>query len=424
MRRMWVWLALALVMWGSRRKDLRRAALRGVVAMGVAKALALLPPNRGRWGDEAAVGAFVAGVAIHVPVAAPPLGLVAVATAERGSGHAGGRLVAATFGTAVAGVTTRVWPVPPSLGPQAPKVFLPKHAEPNEDGAGLTVVVNADSGPDNQESPAREIKRALPKATVVEVTIERGDELRKALDDAVNEGAIALGVSGGDGSINTAAQVALDEKKALMVVPGGTLNHLTEALGIESVADSLEAVRKGEVVGMDVATIAGKAFLNTASFGAYVELVDAREKLEGKIGKWPAVLVALVRVLRHCDPLDVEIEGERHKIWMAFIGNCRYHPSGFAPTWRERLDDELLDFRYVTGNQPMARTRLILAVMTGRLGQSKVYQQTAVKRLHLRSLEGPLRLARDGETFDGPEEIIIEKLPHRLAVYVPHDKKP
>jgi undecaprenyl-diphosphatase len=231
---------------------------------------------------------------------------------------------------------------------------------------------------------------------------------------------VALGVSGGDGTINTAAQVALDADKALMVVPTGTFNHLARDLGVASTADAIDAVKSGEAVAVDVATIGGRVFLNTASFGSYVELVDARERLEKRIGKWPAVVVALVRVLRHSDPIDVEIDGVPKKVWMAFIGNCRYHPSGFAPTWRERLDDGLLDVRYVSGDQPYARTRLIMAVMTGRLGRSKVYSQSTVKGLRLRSLEGPLRLARDGESFDGPGDLVIEKLEKRLAVYAPH----
>lgn len=299
-----------------------------------------------------------------------------------------------------------------------PTVWLPSDAEPSDDGKGLTIVVNRDSG--NGPPPTDQLKEAFPEAKVVEVEVERGDELRKALDVRADE-SVALGVAGGDGTINTAAQVALDEGKLLMLIPSGTFNHLTGALGIDSIEDSVAAVKTGQAVGIDVATIDGKAFLNTASFGSYVEFVDAREKLERRIGKWPAVVVALIRVLRAYKPIDIEIDGKHACVWMAFIGNCRYHPSGFAPSWRERLDDELLDFRYVDGSAPLSRLRLILAVLTGRLGRSKVYHQSIVKRVRIRSLNGPMRLSRDGETFDGSEDILIEKLPQRLAVYVPHE---
>lgn len=423
-RRSWVWVGLAFLMYVSRRRELRRGALRGLLAAGMARAISMLVPPLREAADEATTAGFVTGAALEARPAALPLGVAALALEWSTSGDLGSRMAAAATGVAAAAASTRAWPVPPSLGPTAPKATLSSEAAGIDDGHGLTIVVNVDSGPDSSDPPTEALRSALPDADVVEVTVSRGDEVRKALDEGLSAGATAIGVSGGDGTINTAAQVALDAGKPLMVTPGGTFNHLTQALGIESVDDAVDAVRAGEAVGIDVATVAGRAFLNTASFGSYVELVDARERLEERIGKWPALLVALVRVLRHSEPIDVEIDGEPKRVWMAFIGNCRYHPSGFAPTWRERLDDGLVDFRYVSGDQPYARTRLILAVLTGRLGRSKVYKQTCVKQLRLRSLNGPLRMARDGETFEASEEVLIEKLDQRLTVYAPHAKNP
>jgi undecaprenyl-diphosphatase len=172
---------------------------------------------------------------------------------------------------------------------------------------------------------------------------------------------------------------------------------------------------------MDAATIDGLVFLNTASFGSYAELVDAREKLERKVGKWPAVLFALIRVLRESKPVEVEIDGRKLRVWLAFIGNCQYHPRGFAPTWRERLDDGQLDVRLIDGSNPWARLRLVISVITGRLGNSTVYKQYLTDELRVKSLQGPLRLARDGETFQGSEEFVVQKHASSLAVYVPHD---
>ena len=170
---------------------------------------------------------------------------------------------------------------------------------------------------------------------------------------------------------------------------------------------------------MDRAVIDGHTFVNTASIGSYVDLVDAREKLEDRIGKWPAVVVALVGVLRGARPIELELDGERRKVWMVFIGNCRYHPSGFAPSWRERLDDGQLDIRIIDGTRPWSRARLLLSVVTGRLARCGAYEQRYVRSIEVKSLEGRLRLARDGETFDGPEEFIIAKADDPLRVYVP-----
>lgn len=410
-----LWLLAAAALWSTRRRYARRGAVRGLLASAAAWAAA--PALRRFLGDDApadaVAAAFVTGAAMESGASGAALAaLAAPAVLEANPAS----LVA---GALAALVSRRVWPVPPAEGPEARKVSLSETAVPGARGEGLFVAVNTASG--NGDTPADDLRRELPRAEVEEVEIVDGKELRKALDEGADRAA-ALGVSGGDGSINTAAQVALEHDSPLAVFPSGTFNHLAGALSIEAPGETLAAMRNGEAVAMDAATIDGHVFLNTASFGAYTELVDMREKLEKRLGKWPAVVVALVRVLRSAKPVAVEIDGRPRKVWMAFIGNCRYFPSGFAPSWRKRLDDEQIDFRCVDGSTPFARTRLVLAVLTGRLGRSKVYEQRVVKELRIRSLDGPLRLARDGETFQSSsEDVVVRKLPQKLAVYCPHE---
>ena len=125
---------------------------------------------------------------------------------------------------------------------------------------------------------------------------------------------------------------------------------------------------------VDVGAADGAAFLNTASTGVYVDLVKARERLEPSLGKWPAMLIALADVLRGGKPVDLMVNGRRRKVWLLFAGNCRYEPSGAAPGYRPDLADGTLDVRMVDGSQPLARTRLVVAVLLGTLGRCRVYQ--------------------------------------------------
>ncbi len=282
-------------------------------------------------------------------------------------------------------------------------------------GEGLAIVVNASAGSDDSEDATREIRAGLPQAGMLLV----GDDL--PMDDALDRAApfATLGIVGGDGSINAAAQRALDTKRPLAVFPGGTLNHFARDAGIESCEAAVGAVQRGELTSVDVGTIAGKPFLNTASFGAYAELVDAREKLEGKLGKWAAMLVAAFGVLRRAEPVPVELNGERRYVWLIFIGNCEYQPPGLAPRSRARLDDGQFDVRYLDGTHTRSRFRVLVSLASGRLARSRVYKRMVVTSLHIHSLDGPLRLARDGETFDGGVDVRITKHPDRLSVYTP-----
>jgi len=104
---------------------------------------------------------------------------------------------------------------------------------------------------------------------------------------------------------------------------------------------------------------------------------------------------------------------------LVFVGNCAYEPEGMAPTWRERLDDGLLDVRVADAGHPFSRTRLVLAALTGRLHRSPVFRTWRTTNLTVRSANGQLRLARDGETFAGTDRFDIAKNGERLVVYTP-----
>ncbi|HEX3622000.1 MAG TPA: diacylglycerol kinase family protein [Acidimicrobiales bacterium] len=424
----------------------RRAALRGLFAAGLSSAILNGPvkfvirrrrPVSGRIasrlpglsrpssaacpsGHAAAGFAFAAGAGQEVPILAAPLvGLAALVGYSRVHSGAHGpsdAVVGAIAGTGAGLATRRLWPVAPHEPAEVRTALSRSDVEPSPDGGGVVIVVNPSAG--SSEKAAEELRSELPKADVVE--LGEGDDLLDALTEASERGCV-LGVAGGDGSVNAAAGLAAEKGKPLLVVPGGTLNHFAYALGLDSISDAAAAVRDGRAAAVDRGVIAGHTFVNTACIGSYVELVDAREKLEDRIGKWPAVVVALGGVLRRSEPIELELDGVTRKVWMIFIGNCRYHPAGFAPSWREHLDDGLLDIRIVDGTQPWSRARLLLSVLTGRLARCGAYEQRYVRELHVRSLQGPLRLGRDGETFDGPEEFTISKADEPLRVFVPDE---
>jgi undecaprenyl-diphosphatase len=289
--------------------------------------------------------------------------------------------------------------------------------EPNPTGAGITIAVNPNAGSAGSDLSA-ELRERLPAAEVVDLD-DPGD-LEEVLEAAAaRPGTRAIGAAGGDGTMSWAASIAAAHGLPLVAVAGGTLNHLAVDLGLDTVADTASTVEAGQAIEVDLPRIDDRPFLNTASFGSYAELVDARELLEDRIGKWPALVVAGARVLRRGQPIEVDLDGEPHRLWMIFIGNCRYKPDGFAPSRRNRLDDGQLDVRIIDAGHPFSRTRLVLGLATGRLGRSPVYRQWAATSLVVTSKDGPLRLACDGETFDGGEVVEVVKSGARVTVYSP-----
>ncbi len=285
---------------------------------------------------------------------------------------------------------------------------------PSPDGTAVRILVNTSAGPAWSASPVNALREGLPGADIHE--LEPDDELVDLLCD---DGLVAIGAAGGDGTLGGVAVIAAARGLPFVAVPAGTLNHLARDLGLTSVDDAVAAVRAGTTTRMDLGMAGDRCFVNTLSLGGYPQVVDARERMESRIGKWPALLVALVRELPRMEPLLIEVDGNRMRVWLAWIGNCQYAPPGFGPAWRECLDDGVLDVRIVNGSRRFSRARFVVHLLTGRLRSCPVYEERSVSTLSIRSLEGPLRLAADGETYDGPVELEVSKRPRALEVAVP-----
>jgi len=324
-------------------------------------------------------------------------------------------LGAGALGLAAGWVRTVVLPRRPAdAALPIPRRIPDPEARPSPDGTGVRIVVNPSSGPVWRTSPTEALRTGLPGADVHELTPE--DDLEEML---CNGDYVAFGAAGGDGTLGAVAVLAAERDLPLVAIPAGTLNHLARDLGLDTVDDAIAAVRAGTFSHMDLGTIGERCFVNTLTFGGYTALVDTRERLEKRIGKWPALAVALAIELPRMTPLHVEIDGRPERIWVAWIGNCRYDPPGLGPAWRESLDDGLLDIRLIHGRKRYSRSRFVVHVLTGRLSTCPVYEERTASSVSIRSLEGPIRLAADGETFDGDVEIEVAKRPRALLVAVP-----
>ncbi|AUG82187.1 phosphoesterase [Kitasatospora sp. MMS16-BH015] len=453
---LWAGVAGALAVSGDRTA--RRAALRGMGALGLASAAAnvaakaavrrprplldevplvrqlLRQPLTSSFpsGHAASAAAFATGVAIESPVlgllVAPVAAAVAASRVYVGVHYPSDVLAGAALGGGLALLTLRWWPrrsdAPAAVAP--PGLAAP--ALPG--GRGLTVVVNPHSGQNGLPAPvqpepvADQLRELLPEAEILVAGPEEdlADLVKRAVEQARGAGG-ALGVCGGDGTVNLAATAAHRAELPLAVFPGGTLNHFAADLGVPDLRAAAEAVESGSAVGVDLAMANDGEerayFLNTFSIGIYPELVRVRERHEKRLGKWPALALALAEVLRSAEPTHLSVSGVPRTLWLLFAGNGRYEPAGFAPTHRGSLADGRLDIRAVDGSAPFARTRLLAAFLTGTLGTSRVYREARLTTLDLTDLRGVTDFSVDGEVRPAPERLRLTKPGRPLTVYRP-----
>jgi undecaprenyl-diphosphatase len=438
-----LWFAVAGAIAASRTPRARRAALRGVGSLALASATI---NTVGKWsvrrarpvldvvplmrrldkqphttsfpsGHSASAAAFATGVAMESPawgaVVAPLAGAVALSRVYTGVHYPGDVLAGAALGVGAACTARALVPTRDQGKPPA----RPRAAAPAlVDGAGLIMVVNSSSGSSER---ALAIRAALPLAKIVECEPQAlEDELERAASLAE-----VLGVCGGDGTVNTAARVALRHDLPLAVLPGGTLNHFAYDLGVEDVRQLARALERGDAVRVDVGMFTTEQrrgiFLNTCSLGIYPELVKERELWAGRIGGWPAGVLAALRVLRaDRHPLEARFQGRTHPLWLLFAGNGTYHRLGVMSGRRMDLADGQLDVRVVHGGRRPA-LRLLSAALAGPLTRSPAHAAVQVPHLHIEHVSPGTLLAYDGEVTHVEGAVTLRKLPRVLTVYRP-----
>lgn len=150
---------------------------------------------------------------------------------------------------------------------------------------------------------------------------ELGDAIRREHQ----RGATRVLVSGGDGTIATAAAAACETGIELAVLPGGTLNHFARDHAIPTdFPEALELAATGAVQPVDLGFVNDRPFLNTSSVGAYVGFVRRRDRLERWMGYRMASFLSGLRMVMRLHNFDVQlkVEGEvrSYRTALVFIG--------------------------------------------------------------------------------------------------------
>ncbi|MDO3648370.1 diacylglycerol/lipid kinase family protein [Nocardia mangyaensis] len=223
---------------------------------------------------------------------------------------------------------------------------------------------------------------------------------------AVTEGADLLGVAGGDGTQALVAAVAAEHRLPFLVISAGTRNHFAMDLGLDrrDPTRSLDALRDGVELRVDLGTVNGRTFVNNVSFGVYAEIVRCPEYRDDKAA---TVLTLLPDLLAgHRGPTlvarigDTVVRGPQ----AVLVSNNAYGSSDLAGlSRRARLDRGVLGA--VTLSVGSAREAV------GLLGRT---------RLRGLSQEMPVEVTVEADTDEIPAgvdgESVLLRTPVRCAI--------
>jgi undecaprenyl-diphosphatase len=249
-------------------------------------------------------------------------------------------------------------------------------------------------------------------------------EITPAVKKAIANGTGFIGVAGGDGTIRGCAEHLVGSEVPLLPVPAGTRNHFARQLGVPDIEAAAEAPKAGLIEAIDAGEVNGRYFVNNATVGLYAEMVDVRERYQHRgLPKRAAQIVAAWHEIRHGHRFNVIVDGQPYRAWLVFIGNGAYGKDVFDLGDRQSITDHVLDVRVVRADQWLARTRVVIDLIRGRLQHSPLVVRQLRQSVEIDLGPGPVEVALDGEveTFTSP--LRFESKPGILRVLIPHHEQ-
>jgi diacylglycerol kinase family enzyme len=236
---------------------------------------------------------------------------------------------------------------------------------------------------------------------------------------AVANGADLLGVAGGDGTQALVAGIAAEHNVPLLVISAGTRNHFALDLGLDRDDPSrcLDALDDGVELQIDLGFIAGRPFVNNASFGAYAAIVQSPayrdDKARTTLDQLPGLLAGQQGPRLVARAENVAVEGPQ----AVLVSNNQYGMGDIAGLGRRaRLDRGTLGMFAVTVQSAAQAAGLL------RGSRSRGLISLAGREVVIDADTAQIPVGVDGEALvlDTPVRCVVQ--PAALRVRVPRDR--
>lgn len=261
----------------------------------------------------------------------------------------------------------------------------------------------------------------------IDIDVVPGKDVAEALDKvAARRNIDVILVGGGDGTVSTAAARLMGKKKALAILPAGTMNLFARSLGIpQSLDAAIAAFADGHIVSVDMASANGEPFVHQFSVGMHAKMIHLRDKMQfgSRLGKMRASARAAYDTLANPPKMDVTLTiGEAEVIARASaIGvTNNLFGEGHLP-YADNPAGGVLGIYVTVARQKGELMKFILNVARGKWRDNEHVEihKTDKVKLNIRSRRRKLYAAMDGELVDLTPETTIEIHPKALKVLVP-----
>lgn len=276
----------------------------------------------------------------------------------------------------------------------------------------VTLIVNPKAGGllDRTLTPEGIAARIMDAGIDVDLLSGHPAELGERVKQARNLPAEVVVVAGGDGTINTAAQLLAGSDKTLAILPSGTLNHLARDLGIPADLDGAVGVLcDGEPIEIDVGEVNGHVFLCSSMIGFASRLAGQRERWRGRLRPWTWVRVfaRIARTLYRDRSIQIQLTDPpcppfRARNLTVAVSGYQEGPGKLFS--RSRLDTGQFGVYAIRSPTLGGLARLFVAALLGRWRRAPEITAVEACALSVTASRPRLRVMNDGEVtlLDAP----------------------
>lgn len=250
-------------------------------------------------------------------------------------------------------------------------------------------------------------------------------DIQRAVRAAVEENSIVI-AAGGDGTIRSVAQAAVEHGARFGAVAVGTFNFFARNHGLpEDPEEALKVALTGSVKSVRLGTMNGELFLINASVGLYAKSISDREESTRKWGRHRivAILSTLRSLFKKQKLLHAEFETEKGKMHlntpMIFIGNNDLQLKNLSFKVGEGLERNKLAVILFKPLSRWAMLRVLFRTFMGKAEQEPEVETFGIRHMKITTRRKSHDVALDGEMFHMQSPLTIDVLPKALDLVVP-----
>ncbi|ALG66988.1 diacylglycerol/lipid kinase family protein [Beggiatoa leptomitoformis] len=293
------------------------------------------------------------------------------------------------------------------------------------------IIINRYSGSMLGKSPIDQAKKLHQYAHAAGLTarifVIKPKWLKTVLTRLIHAEFERIIVGGGDGTLNTAANLLAGTHIIFGVLPMGTFNQFARELGIPTdIEQALHTLAQATTQLIDVGEVNGQLFLNKSSIGIHPHAIEIREQYRRRWGWSKAVAVSFALLKTVWRPpklrLTLTIDNQQQTIITPFllVGNNRYETEFFAFPKRVALNDGLLNILYTNNISRFSLFTMAIRALFGKpLKQVPELINIALPTLHVESKRNALKIAIDGEVSKIKPPLEFKTHHQQLCVLVP-----